>query len=152
MGASNLEAPDFLGVRVMLFSHVESVSAGALAHHILLVEDDEKVRELVSCSLQSLGYRVMQAVNGRDALRVLEDCQVPIDLLLTDVVMPEMSGSQLADIFTRRNGSARVLFVSGYTNDEVLRRGVMRAEAAFLHKPFTLSALAAKVRESLNAE
>jgi YesN/AraC family two-component response regulator len=116
-----------------------------------LVEDDDKVRTGIAL-VTILGYQVLKAINGRDALRVLEQCLVPIDLLLTDVVMPEMSGSQLAEIFTRRHGSARVLFVSGYTNDEVLRHGVLHAEAAFLPKPFTLNALAAKVRESLNAE
>ncbi len=119
---------------------------------ILLVEDDDKVRELVSRSLQSLGYRVLHAVNGRDALRVLDESRASIDLLLTDVVMPEMSGSQLADIFIRRHEGARVLFVSGYTDDAVLRHGVLEAEAAFLQKPFTLNALAIKVRETLNAE
>lgn len=117
---------------------------------ILLVEDDDGVRELVARSLQSLGYQVLQAVNGRAALQLMEDGEMAIDLLLTDVVMPEMSGRLLAEEFARRHRMARVLFVSGYTNDAVVRHGVLQAEAAFLQKPFTLNALAAKVREALS--
>ncbi|MGC3981478.1 MAG: PAS domain S-box protein [Steroidobacteraceae bacterium] len=116
---------------------------------ILLVEDDDSVRELVARSLQSLGYKVMQAVNGHAALQVLDTHSAQIDLLLTDVVMPEMTGRELAEEFSTRS-RAPVLFVSGYTNDAVVRHGVLHAEAAFLHKPFTLKALSSKVRELLN--
>jgi two-component system, cell cycle sensor histidine kinase and response regulator CckA len=96
-----------------------------------------------------MGYQVLQAVNGRAALQLIESPSRPIDLLLTDVVMPEMSGRQLAEQFVLRHAKARVLYMSGYTSDTVVRRGILNAEAAFLHKPFTLNLLASKVRESL---
>lgn len=116
---------------------------------ILLVEDDAGVRELVARSLRSMGYKVLQAVDGRAALQLIESQPVHIDLLLTDVVMPEMNGRQLAEQFIRRHANARVLYMSGYTSDAAMRHGILNAEAAFLHKPFTLNLLASKVRESL---
>jgi PAS domain S-box-containing protein len=119
---------------------------------LLLVEDDEGVRELAREFLQKRGYHVLVATGGRQAVQLVEQHPGPIHLMITDVVMPGMSGRELVDrVATRRRGM-RVLYVSGYTEDAVLQHGVENAGTMFLSKPFALSALARKVREVLAGE
>ncbi len=84
---------------------------------------------------------MLTARHGRDALLVAERYERPIDLLVTDVVMPEMGGGELVERLTARRPDLKMLYISGYTNDEVLRRGVQGAETSFLHKPFTSDGL-----------
>jgi CheY-like chemotaxis protein len=93
---------------------------------------------------------VFQAENGQDALRLFEANRKNIDLLMADVVMPGMSGRELAEALRARNPGLRVLFQSGYTDDTMVRRRILHAEVAFLKKPFTLEVLARKVREVLD--
>ena len=119
---------------------------------ILLVEDEEAVRSLSRHVLQSCGYKLLEAANGSEALQVSERIREPIHLIVTDVVMPEMGGRELVDQFLAHHPETRVLYVSGYTEDVVIRHGVMHANVAFMHKPFTTSALAQKVREVLDEE
>jgi two-component system, cell cycle sensor histidine kinase and response regulator CckA len=119
---------------------------------ILLVEDEEAVRSLSRHVLQSCGYKLLEAANGREAMQVGERIREPIHLIVTDVVMPEMGGRELVDQFLVHHPETRVLYVSGYTEDVVIRHGVMHANVAFMHKPFTTSALAQKVREVLDEE
>jgi CheY-like chemotaxis protein len=95
------------------------------------------------------GYTVIEAGSGAEAVCAAEGEQRPIDLLLTDVVMPGMGGRELADAVRRRCPGVRVLYMSGYTDDAVIRHGVCRATDAFLQKPFTLPGLARKVRQVL---
>ena len=116
---------------------------------ILVVEDEDAVRSLTVHSLSMLGYRVLEANCGAEAIRILKNHVDPVQLVVTDVVMPDMGGRKLADEITRYRPGIRVLFVSGYTNDAVVRHGVLAGEMAFLQKPFTPSVLAAKVREVL---
>jgi CheY-like chemotaxis protein len=118
---------------------------------ILLVEDDEAVRSLASYYLQANGYTILGAANGDAALRLFEKQADTIDLLITDVVMPRMSGRELADQLVAKRPNLRVLYLSGYTNDAVLRHGVSHDQAHFLQKPFSPMSLALKVRETLNA-
>ncbi len=118
---------------------------------VLLVEDDASVRSMAMRVLTTHGYRVVDAGNGREALRVASEYDGRIHLLLTDVVMPEMGGRALADAMRQLRPLTRVLFMSGYPDDEVLRRGIQRDQTAFLAKPFTQAALGAKVREVLDA-
>jgi CheY-like chemotaxis protein len=115
-----------------------------------LVEDEEPVRNITTRLLENLGYRVLEAENGQDALRLFNVGREKIDLLLTDVVMPDMSGREVAEALQSLDPDLRVLFHSGYTDDTVVRRGILRAEVAFLKKPFTLDSLAQKVREVLD--
>jgi len=118
---------------------------------ILLVEDDTAVRGLTRRTLIANGHRVLDASNGLDALRVATEYDGVIHLLLTDVVMPQMGGRALAETLRHSRPSTRVLFMSGYPDDEVLRRGVHQDKVSFLEKPFAQTTLSAKVREVLDA-
>jgi len=118
---------------------------------ILVVEDQEDLRRLVSTVLQSKGYRVLDAVDGRNALQVAKDSTETIDLLLTDVIMPDLTGKQVADQILRSRPEIRVLFMSGYPGDVIARKGVLDRGIFYLPKPFTIEALSAKVREVLDA-
>ncbi len=117
---------------------------------ILLVEDEASVRSLVRRTLEAKGYKVIEAGNGADALLTCSQYEGSVDLLVTDVVMPEMSGRELAERLAPFHPNMKVLFMSGYTDDAVVRHGVLEAETAFLQKPFTPDALARKVREALD--
>jgi PAS domain S-box-containing protein len=117
---------------------------------ILLVEDDAGVRALLRQVLSPLGYTLLEAGNGQEALRLLADYPDPIHLLLTDVVMPGISGKTLAEEASRTRPDLKMLFMSGYTDEAIVQHGVPDAEAAFLQKPFSLMALAAKIRSVLD--
>jgi len=117
---------------------------------VLLVEDEEPVRSVTTLLLEALGYRVLQAENGQDALRLFEASREKIDLLMADVVMPDLSGREVAEALQAMDPYLKVLFQSGYTDDTLVRRGILRAEVAFLKKPFSLDDLARKVREVLD--
>jgi CheY-like chemotaxis protein len=117
---------------------------------ILLVEDEEGVRELARDILRASGYTVIEARNGPEALLLSERHQGPLDLLLTDVVMPRMSGRELAERIGPLRPDLSVLYMSGYTDDAVIRHGVLGADTAFLQKPFTPAALVQRVRETLD--
>ncbi len=119
---------------------------------VLVVEDEDGVRELLRQILVDHGHAVLTARHGRDALRLAERYERPIDLLVTDVVMPEMGGSELVERLTALRPDLKTLYISGYTNDEVLRRGVQSAESRFLHKPFTSDGLMRVVRGVLDGE
>jgi two-component system cell cycle sensor histidine kinase/response regulator CckA len=117
---------------------------------ILLVEDDKGVRELVRIALQYEGYTVLEADSGGEALSLVGRHQGQIDLLMTDVVMPHMNGRELAERLKALYPQIRVLFMSGYTDDTMVRHGVLAAEIKFLPKPFSPITLTSKVREVLD--
>jgi PAS domain S-box-containing protein len=117
---------------------------------ILLVEDEEGVRSLMARTLEKQGFDVLTAANGAEALRLAERHTRAPDLLVTDVVMPGMTGRELADTLRERHPTLKVLFVSGYTDDALLKRGVMEAREALLAKPFLPRELAARVRQILD--
>ncbi|MBI3411063.1 MAG: PAS domain S-box protein [Planctomycetes bacterium] len=133
-----------------MFPDVPRVSKGA--ETVLLVEDEDAVRTLSRLVLQSNGYTVLEARDGLEAIRVAQRHQGPIHILVTDLVMPRMSGRQLADLLAQARPHARVLFMSGYTDETVLRHGVPEVSVAFLQKPFNPIDLAWKVREVLDSE
>jgi len=117
---------------------------------ILLVEDAERVRAVVREILEMQGYELIEARHGAEALMLEAAHKGPIHLLITDVVMPEMSGRELAQRLLPLRPEMGVLYISGYTDDAIVRHGVLEAGMALLPKPFTPDALAAKVREILD--
>jgi two-component system cell cycle sensor histidine kinase/response regulator CckA len=118
---------------------------------VLLVEDEESVRELVRETLEAKGYRVLEAGNGEAALRLATQQSNPVEILITDVVMPGMSGRELSARLCASHPHTKVLYLSGYTEDAIVHEGVLQPGTAFLQKPFTLQALARKVREVLGS-
>jgi PAS domain S-box-containing protein len=121
------------------------------AETILIVEDEDLVRALTRQVLEECGYEIIEARNGVEALSIFEQPDCKIDLLLTDVVMPQMGGRELAERVTRTHPNLRVLFTSGYTDDAAIRQDVIVPDTNFIQKPFTFDALAHKVRESLDS-
>ncbi len=117
---------------------------------VLLVEDEASLRELVRECLEAGGYPVLEARHGAQALEIAERHRGPLHLLITDVVMPGMSGRELAERLRARRPEIRVLYMSGYTDDAVVLHGVLEEEMAFLQKPFTTEALARSVRNVLD--
>lgn len=118
---------------------------------VLLVEDEDAVRSLTRLALQRKGYRVLEARHGEEALMIAKEHKGPIDLLLTDLVMPRLGGRQLAEQLLQTHPRLKVLYVSGYMDDAIIRQGLMTASTAFLQKPFSPEALAHKVREVLDS-
>ncbi|HEY2824347.1 MAG TPA: ATP-binding protein, partial [Gemmatimonadales bacterium] len=117
---------------------------------ILLVEDDDSVRAVAARLLKGQGYTVLVAVNGPDALRLLDTHRARVDMLLTDVVMPAMGGRDVAEHVTRRVPGIRVLFATGYTDDVVLQHRLVEHDVRLIQKPFTRESLARKVRAVLD--
>src|SRR5690606_6738766 len=127
------------------------VAAHAGEETILLVEDEPAVRDLAQRILRRKGYRVIVASNGREALDLVERQEGPIGLLVTDLIMPQMDGRELAQRLAALRPGLPVLFMSGYTGDTIAQRGVLDPDVAFIEKPFSPEGLARKVREILDA-
>jgi two-component system cell cycle sensor histidine kinase/response regulator CckA len=140
------------GVAGRLFSPSpdEGGTPGGGNETILLVEDDERVRGMAARALRMHGYEVLEASNGEDALGLAIVRQAPIQLLLTDVVMPMMNGQQLAHALAKSHPETRTLFTSGYTENVIALHGVSQRGVAFLGKPYTLDELARRVRKLLD--
>jgi two-component system cell cycle sensor histidine kinase/response regulator CckA len=117
---------------------------------ILIVEDEEVVRKLAVRVLQMQGYKVLEAPDGGKALMLCEEFKEPIDLILTDVVMPGMSGRKLVDRLKVIHPEMKVLYMSGYTDDAIFHHGILESGVNFIQKPFNVDGLARKVREVLD--
>jgi CheY-like chemotaxis protein len=117
---------------------------------VLLAEDEESVRKFTRLTLETHGYTVLEGGCGAEALATAAAHGGPIHLLVTDVVMPGMGGRELAESLRARHPGLKVLYVSGYTDDAVVRHGIVEAHDAFLQKPFSPLALARKVRAILD--
>jgi CheY-like chemotaxis protein len=127
-------------------------NASAGSETILIAEDEGQLRESMRRALQRRGYQVLEASHGREALEVAAGHAGPIDLLITDVVMPLVSGKELAERLQAERPGVRVLFVSGYASEAVERHGVLAPDSRFLQKPIAPDALARAARELLDAE
>ena len=132
----------------------EKTSCGAQpgTETILFVEDEQSVRELVRDYLGKSGYRVLQAADGVQALEVAAAHKGPIHILVTDVVMPRLSGRELVTRITGSRPAIKILYISGYTDDSIFRHGVLEGGVAFLQKPFNLKDIAQKIRQVLDGE
>ena len=119
---------------------------------VLIVEDDDSLRSFVRKTLGHYGYTVLEAENGEDALKVSREYQGPIDLMITDVVMPRMSGQEIAERLQLLYPKMKVIYISGYTGDAVIRHCVLAPGPNFIEKPFTPEILARKVREVLEGD
>jgi CheY-like chemotaxis protein len=117
---------------------------------VLLVEDETSVREATAEMLRSLGYTVLQAPGGAEAMVIAALATAPIQLLLSDVIMPDMLGTEVRDALRARDANLRVLFMSGYAGDAANRQGMSEPGMRFLQKPFTMRALAEEVRMALD--
>jgi nitrogen-specific signal transduction histidine kinase/ActR/RegA family two-component response regulator len=117
---------------------------------VLLVEDEEVVRNLSKEILETYGYSVLVAANGREGLSLGKEFQGPIDLVITDVIMPLMSGPEMAEGLRMSRPDTRVLFMSGFTDEAIVHHGVLDENVFFLQKPFSPEALASKTREVLD--
>ncbi len=134
----------------------ESTFASALGRRggtetILLVEDSDAVRTLADNVLRRLGYTVLAARDGEEALALSKRHASRIDLVLTDVVMPRMSGRELAALVTAQRPGVRILYMSGYTDDVIIQKGLHDPSASFMEKPFTTASLAERVRQRLDS-
>jgi nitrogen-specific signal transduction histidine kinase/ActR/RegA family two-component response regulator len=119
---------------------------------ILVVEDEEEVRKLTAKILERQGYRILETSNGDDALLACERRKGPIHLMLADIVMPGMSGSELAKLLKPLYPEIKILYMSGYTDNAVVRHGVLKKGVNYIQKPFTTEGLARKVREVLDKD
>jgi CheY-like chemotaxis protein len=128
-----------------------AASPKGAAEVILLVEDEDRVRTLVRRILEARGYVILEAKDGREGLSMCENHKGAIDLLVSDVVMPELGGRELAESARKLRPDLKVLFTSGHTQDVLLKEGIKNG-AAFLQKPYLPAELAHKVREVLDAE
>lgn len=122
------------------------------AETILLVEDDQMVRDLTHAVLEKQGYTVLSAASGVEALRILQGHARAVDLLLTDVVMPEMNGKELFAEALKHRPGIKALFMSGYTDNVIVHHGVLEPDVQFLQKPFSVHGLASKVRQVLDED
>jgi two-component system cell cycle sensor histidine kinase/response regulator CckA len=130
---------------------VERQTPETTGQTILLVEGDDDVRTITAEILERAGYNVHAATEAEHAQRIEADFAEPIDLLLTDVVMPGLGGPALAEVLRRRRSGLKVLYTTGYIDDDVAHHGVLRPDVTVLEKPFTLEALLQAVRECLAA-
>jgi CheY-like chemotaxis protein len=127
----------------------DAAQPGAANETILVVEDEKAVRDLTMRMLERLGYKLLTASSGAEAVEISRSHTGRIDLLLTDVVMPNMSGRQLADALASSRPGMKVLYLSGYTENTVIHHGVLDANVEFLPKPFSREILGRKLREIL---
>ena len=127
---------------------LEKIEAGT--ETILVVEDDRDVRNMLTQMLLIHGYRTIEARDGEEAIRLYRGNKEEIDLIIIDVVMPKMNGKQVFEEITKMNPDARAIFVSGYTGDVVIDKGIESEKVDFLSKPLSASELFTKIREVLD--
>jgi CheY-like chemotaxis protein len=141
------------GIAIPVMAPEESMAPESVhgRETILVVEDEAPLRELAADFLRGCGYHVLEAGNGADAIDLVLNLSGRVDLLVTDVVMPGMSGRALAERLSERALDTKVLYLSGYTDEAIHRHGVLEPGVAFLQKPFRLADLARRVREILDS-
>ncbi|APZ91861.1 Blue-light-activated protein [Fuerstiella marisgermanici] len=147
VGCVDLPVTDATAAPVSLLEPASSDRGGET---VLLVEDEHPVRRMTKMALERCGYKVLEAVNGEHALEVATNAKTRIDLLLTDLIMPLMSGRELAEKLTERRPDIGVLFMSGYSDDEQIHQTIETTRTAFLQKPFLIADLQQQIRSVLD--
>jgi signal transduction histidine kinase len=147
--AFTIYLPEFTGPAAELPASVAPHSPRG-AETILIVEDEAAVRRMAARALAGQGYTILEAENGAEALELLARTTGPVDLVLTDVVMPRLNGRELGERLAAERPELPVLFMSGYTDDDIVRRGMLHPDSPFLQKPFMPADLSRKVREVLD--
>jgi CheY-like chemotaxis protein len=122
---------------------------GRTAPTVLLVEDDEQVRAFVRSLLSNDGYKIVEARTGAEGAKIAEEMNYDIDLLLTDMLLPELSGSDLAEQIAARRPGLKILFMTGYVEGDIVQRCITELGASFLDKPFAPSVLLQRVRDAI---
>jgi two-component system cell cycle sensor histidine kinase/response regulator CckA len=143
----SLPVPSRIGSRP---SEAEAAETGETVGTVLLVEDEPAVRSFVKMALRLSGWDVLEAGNALDAIALCERHEGAIRLLVSDLLLPDMSGRQLAETLLAGRQDMKVLYLSGHTQESAVAGGILDANTPFLHKPFSLSDLAEKVRETMN--
>ena len=118
--------------------------------HILIVEDDPSVCRFASETLKSFGYNVCNSANGKLALEQIESNKNSFDLIVTDLIMPELNGKEFVSKVNKIFPNVKVIYVSGYTDNHIVHNGLLDEDVNFIHKPYSVTTLAAKVREVLD--
>jgi CheY-like chemotaxis protein len=136
------------GTRALLGRPVNGGTARA--ESILLVEDEGPLRKLIGDALRANGYRVLEAKDGQAGIDLGNQSDVPLDLLLTDVILPDVSGPQVAQSVAVDHPTIKVLYMSGYTDDYITQRGLANLDTILLEKPFSIASLLLKIREALD--
>lgn len=138
-----------IGLKKATKPHIQSIQG---TEAILVVEDYDLVREMVANSLKTLGYSILEAKNGEDALRYFKkERKQSIDLIVTDIVMPQMSGGEFIKKLRGKDINTKVLLISGYTDNSIVHHGILDEGIPYLQKPFTMNDLGKKVREVLDS-
>ncbi|MFA6240202.1 MAG: response regulator [Candidatus Hydrogenedentales bacterium] len=132
-----------------LHAHRTGVTATG-TESVLIVEDDASLRRMTQRILQEAGYTVLSVANGKEALQTLEQNPIAVNLMLTDVVMPGMSGRELAETVLAERPELKVMYMSGYTDDAIVHHGVVEDSMHFISKPFTAENLTRKIRDVLD--
>ena len=131
---------------------MEPEAAKGGGEHVLVVEDEESLRKLCGALLTRAGFQVTLAANGGEALLLVEEKGLKPDLILTDVVMPNMSGKELVERVRKTLPDLKALYMSGYTDNAIVHHGVLDPGAPFIQKPFTLRDIAEKVQAALRGQ
>ncbi|MGD9900419.1 MAG: PAS domain S-box protein [Calditrichaceae bacterium] len=135
---------------IQLYEQEEEREMGSGNETVLVVEDDLDVRKIACFALESFGYKILEASNGMEALKLVKSKKVKIDLIMTDVIMPEMGGKDLVDALKKIIPDIKVIFTSGYTDDRIVSSGVLQKGINFINKPYSFNALGKKVRDVLD--
>ena len=133
----------------MPFQPQEAVTGGS--ETILIVEDQADVLEIAALALRSKGYTVLESMSPGEAISVCERFHGPIHLILTDIVLPGMTGLELGQLLAARRPEARLMYMSGYAREAIAKRGLLRGEIEYLHKPFTITEIQGRVRRVLDS-
>jgi len=133
--------------------YIETINQKAYSgkETILFVEDDEDVRQFACVALKSFGYNIIEANNGKNALQLVKKENTSIDIIITDLIMPEMNGQELASMVHQFLPDIKVLYVSGYTFDYLLKDGEIEENINFLQKPYTIQSILKKIRGALDS-